>query len=99
MVESSWGDSGYERFTLVWKTNCIRQPDRQLILQPQHTDIPRTSVRESSACFNPLCTEFHFQRSTKAKDSSFGVDDLSHTHSLAIFYDVRALRPVNASPD
>ena len=23
-------NSGYERFTLAWKTNCIRQPKRQL---------------------------------------------------------------------
>ena len=25
-LQINWRDSGYERFTLVWKTNCIRQP-------------------------------------------------------------------------
>ena len=29
-THTSWRDSGYEKFTLVWKTNCIRQPKRQL---------------------------------------------------------------------
>ena len=29
-LQTSWRDSGYERFTLVWKTNYIRQPKRQL---------------------------------------------------------------------
>ena len=25
-LQTSWRDSGYERFALVWKSNCIRQP-------------------------------------------------------------------------
>ena len=29
---TSWRDSGYERFTLVFETNCKRQPAGQLAL-------------------------------------------------------------------
>ena len=25
-LQTNWRDSGYERFSLVWKSNCIRQP-------------------------------------------------------------------------
>ena len=38
---------------MVWKTNCIRQPKRQLpmqfILQPQHTDNPQ-NISEGITC-------------------------------------------------
>ena len=30
MVTLVASNCGYERFTLAWKTNCIRQPKRQL---------------------------------------------------------------------
>ena len=29
-LQTSWRDGGYERFALVWKSNCIRQPKIQL---------------------------------------------------------------------
>ena len=29
-LQTNWRDSGYERFALALKTNCIRQPGRQL---------------------------------------------------------------------
>ena len=29
-MQTSWRDSGYERFALVWKPKCIRQPKMQL---------------------------------------------------------------------
>ena len=38
-LQTSWRDSGYERFALVMRTNCIRQPNRQaaqFLLQPQY---------------------------------------------------------------
>ena len=48
LVAARWGDSCYERFTLVIETNCIRQPENKLpwyvinliqfILQPQYTN-------------------------------------------------------------
>ena len=51
-LQTSWRDSGYERFALIWKSNCIRQPKmQQSNLAYNHNTLTtlRTSVRESPA--------------------------------------------------
>ena len=56
-LQTNWRDSGYERFALVPKSNCIRQPKMQ---QPNssynHNTLTtlRTSVRESPACIRSM---------------------------------------------
>ena len=40
-LQTSCRDSGYERFALVYESNCIRQPNRHFIFQPQTTDNPQ----------------------------------------------------------
>ena len=62
-LQTSWRDSGYERFALIWKSNCIRQPKMQ---QPSssynHNTLTtfRTSVNESQQMhFKVVATTFH----------------------------------------
>ena len=50
VLSTSWRDSYYERFTLVWKTNSIKQPERQLASSSyNHNTLTtlRISVKES----------------------------------------------------
>ena len=62
-LQTSWRDSGYERFALIWKSNCIRQHKMQ---QPSssynHNTLTtfRTSVNESQQMhFKVVATTFH----------------------------------------
>ena len=63
-LQSSWRDNGYERFTLVRKTNCIRQPKRQLpsssynhILQPQYTEPSSSYNHNTLKMLNGICND------------------------------------------
>ena len=54
---TSWRASVYDRFTLVWKTNCMRQPERQLPSSSyNHNTLTtlRTAVKESISLYDPL---------------------------------------------
>ena len=49
-LHTSWRDSNYNKVTLVWKANCIRQPKRQPPSSSYNHNTPTTlriSVRES----------------------------------------------------
>ena len=57
LVAENWRDSGYESFTLVLKSNCIRQPKMPLSSSSyNHNTLTalRTSVRESPACIRSM---------------------------------------------
>ena len=62
-LQTSWRDSGYERFALVWKPNCIRQPKMQLPSSSyNHNTLTtfRTSVKESLQMhFKVVVRTFH----------------------------------------
>ena len=54
-LHTSWRDSGYERFTMVWKTNFIRQTERQL---------PSLSYNHNTTAWQPsehLSLQLHFK--------------------------------------
>jgi len=46
-LQTNWRDSGYERYALVWKNNCIRQPKEAA---DNTMTTLRRSVRKSLAC-------------------------------------------------
>ena len=57
----------YERITLVWKTNCIRQPQRQMSSSSyNHNKLTthRTSVNESSQMHFNQSKELPYQETT-----------------------------------
>ena len=46
-LQTNWRDSGYERFALLFRTNYIRQPNRQL---------PTSSYNHNTLADNPQNT-------------------------------------------
>ena len=53
-LHTSWRHSGYERFTLLCKTNCTKQPGTVAQFILNHTDSPQSHTNALKGCHGEL---------------------------------------------